>query len=100
VDAPRELPKVNPDFGGSVDPLFAESDVPKLKSLFFSDPNENAGAVVAVDPLPNLNPVSAGLDSTDPNPVDPAVKDAGAAGGDASTFGCCQDFKNFSLRHH
>jgi hypothetical protein len=64
-------PKLNPVLAGS-DPVD-----PKLKSFFLEElsPNEKDGAagvgvgVCEVDPFPNLNPVSAGLLSTDPEEV-------------------------------
>ena len=84
VDPPPKDPKEKPVFAGS-DPVLAGSETvevvpPKLNSLFLAAPNVNAGDVDAVDPLPNLKLVSAGLGWRElaPKPVG-----AGAAAGAA-----------------
>lgn len=79
-EAPPKVPNEKPVLAGSVvpeNPVFAESDDPKLNSFFSDDPKENAGAVVAVDPFPNLKLVSAGLELV-PKPVE-TVDNAGDA---------------------
>jgi len=82
VDPPK-VPNENPVLAVCVvpeNPVFAESVEPKLNS-FLSDPNEKVGAVVAVDPLPSLKLVSAGLEAVE-KPVDGAEKTAGVVEAD------------------
>lgn len=66
VDPPLpKVPNEKPVLAGS-DPVLAGSETaeaapPKLNSLLLAAPNEKAGEVDAVDPLPNLKLVSTGL---------------------------------------